>query len=80
MNGWGGPAAYPVAVAEGGSDVLGRPPAETALTRAGRQVPAPAQHTGRHWTASAIILHPSEDKVLLIDHVKSGYWLFPGVH
>jgi 8-oxo-dGTP pyrophosphatase MutT (NUDIX family) len=57
-----------------------RRPAETSLTRAGLQAPAPAQHSGRHWTASAIILHPSEDKVLLIDHDKSGYWLFPGGH
>jgi XTP/dITP diphosphohydrolase len=34
----------------------------------------------RHWTASAIVLHPAEDKVLLIDHVKSGLLLYPGGH
>jgi 8-oxo-dGTP diphosphatase len=52
---------------------------ESVLTRAGLQVPAP-EHTGRHWTASAIVLHPDTHEVLLIDHVKSGYWLFPGGH
>jgi 8-oxo-dGTP diphosphatase len=52
---------------------------ESVLTRAGLQAPAP-EHAGRHWTASAVVLHPETDKVLLIDHVKSGYWLFPGGH
>jgi 8-oxo-dGTP pyrophosphatase MutT (NUDIX family) len=56
MNGWDEPAASPAAEADGDSDVMRRP-AETALTRAGLQ--APPQHSGRHWTASAIILHSS---------------------
>lgn len=34
----------------------------------------------RHWTASAIVVHPDGDQVLLIDHVKSGLVLFPGGH
>jgi 8-oxo-dGTP pyrophosphatase MutT (NUDIX family) len=34
----------------------------------------------RHWTASAIILHPSGRSVLLIGHVKSGLLLYPGGH
>ena len=34
----------------------------------------------RHWTASAIVLHPSGHSVLLIDHVKSGLLLYPGGH
>jgi hypothetical protein len=33
----------------------------------------------RHWTASAITLHPSGRSVLLIGHVKSGLLLYPGV-
>ena len=53
---------------------------ESVLTRAGLQAPAPELHTDRHWTASGIVLHPEADKVLLIDHIKSGYWLFPGGH
>jgi hypothetical protein len=53
---------------------------ESVLTRAGLQAPAPEQHTVRHWTASGIVLRPATDEVPLIDHVKSGYWLFPGVH
>lgn len=53
---------------------------ESVLTRAGLQAPATEQHTDRHWTASGIVLHPEADKVLLIDHIKSGYWLFPGGH
>ena len=53
---------------------------ENVLTRAGLEPPARDADDERHWTASAVILHPSEDKVLLIDHVKSGLWLFPGGH
>jgi NTP pyrophosphatase (non-canonical NTP hydrolase) len=34
---------------------------ETVLTRAGLQAPAPG-NTGRHWTASAIVLHPDTDE------------------
>jgi 8-oxo-dGTP pyrophosphatase MutT (NUDIX family) len=34
----------------------------------------------RHWTASAIVLHPSGHSVLLIDHFKSGLLLYPGGH
>lgn len=49
----------------------------TVLARAGLDTPA---SSARHWTASAIVLHPAQDMVLLIDHVKSGLWLFPGVH
>jgi 8-oxo-dGTP diphosphatase len=47
------------------------------LARAGLEPPAASS---RHWTASAIVLHPAEDTVLLIKHVKSGLWLFPGGH
>jgi XTP/dITP diphosphohydrolase len=34
----------------------------------------------RHWTASAIVVHPDGNRVLLIDHVKSGLLLPPGGH
>jgi 8-oxo-dGTP pyrophosphatase MutT (NUDIX family)/NTP pyrophosphatase (non-canonical NTP hydrolase) len=53
---------------------------ESVLTRAGLKAPAPEQRTARHWTASAIVFHPETDEVLLVNHVKSGYWLFPGGH
>jgi 8-oxo-dGTP diphosphatase len=53
---------------------------ESMLTRAGLKAPAPGQRTARHWTASAIVFHPETDEVLLVNHVKSGYWLFPGGH
>jgi 8-oxo-dGTP pyrophosphatase MutT (NUDIX family)/NTP pyrophosphatase (non-canonical NTP hydrolase) len=49
----------------------------TVLARAGLDNPASSL---RHWTASAIVLHPTEDKVLLVDHVKSGLLLYPGGH
>ncbi len=45
--------------------------------RAGLDAPPSAV---RHWTASAIVVNPHYDQVLLIDHVKSGLWLFPGGH
>jgi 8-oxo-dGTP pyrophosphatase MutT (NUDIX family)/NTP pyrophosphatase (non-canonical NTP hydrolase) len=47
------------------------------MARAGLDRPA---STVRHWTASAIILHPDGNQVLLIDHIKSGLALFPGGH
>jgi 8-oxo-dGTP pyrophosphatase MutT (NUDIX family) len=53
---------------------------DDVLTQAGLQAAPTEQHTARHWTASAIVLHPDRERVLLIDHVKSGYWLFPGGH
>ena len=49
----------------------------TVVTRAGLDSPA---STVRHWTASAIVLHPDSDQVLLIDHIKSGLALFAGGH
>jgi hypothetical protein len=49
----------------------------TVVTRAGLDIPASSV---RHWTASAIVLHPDNDQVLLIDHVKSGLVLFAGGH
>jgi NTP pyrophosphatase (non-canonical NTP hydrolase) len=48
---------------------------ESALTRAELQVPVVEQHSDRQWTASGIVLHPEADKVLLIDYIRSGYWL-----
>lgn len=47
------------------------------VARAGLDTP---QSTARHCTSSAVVLHPHEDRVLLIDHVKSGLWLFAGGH
>jgi len=41
--------------------------------------PVPDPGRMRHWTASAIVLAP-DDRVLLVDHIKSGYLLFPGGH
>jgi hypothetical protein len=49
----------------------------TVVTRAGLDIPASSV---RHWTASAIVLHPENDQVLLIDHIKSGLVLFAGGH
>jgi 8-oxo-dGTP pyrophosphatase MutT (NUDIX family) len=49
----------------------------TVVTRAGLDSPA---STVRHWTASAIVLHPDSDQVLLIEHIKSGLALFAGGH
>jgi 8-oxo-dGTP pyrophosphatase MutT (NUDIX family)/NTP pyrophosphatase (non-canonical NTP hydrolase) len=49
----------------------------TVVTRAGLDIPASSV---RHWTASAIVLHPDSELVLLIDHVKSGLVLFAGGH
>jgi 8-oxo-dGTP pyrophosphatase MutT (NUDIX family)/NTP pyrophosphatase (non-canonical NTP hydrolase) len=49
----------------------------TVVTRAGLDIPA---STVRHWTASAIVLHPDDEQVLLIDHIKSGLALFAGGH
>ncbi len=35
--------------------------------------------THKHYTASALVFS-TDDRVLLIKHVKSGLWLPPGVH
>lgn len=32
------------------------------------------------FTASAYVLHPTEPKILLLDHIKLGKWLQPGGH
>ena len=34
----------------------------------------------RHMTASAIVIHPDGDKVLLVRHKAYGTWRFPGGH
>lgn len=45
--------------------------------------PAPydrKQFTPGHFTASAFVLHPTEESILLIKHRKLGLWLQPGGH
>jgi 8-oxo-dGTP diphosphatase len=58
------------------SDRAGQPLHHQRMGR--RMKPIPVGE--RHWTASAIVLHPSGHSVLLIDHVKSGLLLCPGGH
>lgn len=38
------------------------------------------QYTPGHFTASAFVLHPDGDRVLLIHHGKIGIWVQPGGH